>query len=173
VISPERLADLLDRHEKGADDTLELLLGCLGNGINVLDHRNKGRDNWIADIKRYQADHAGLLTQVQRLTDELDHRESSSDQAASREIDLHAEVDQLRGPDRALRNAVNAMWDAASSALTAAKAECDRFHTIIARIEALEVYGREFVDAAELYRILDKPIPPPIDHAANLRAKED
>lgn len=39
------------------------------------------------------------------------------------------------------------------------------------RIEALEVHGREFIDAAELYAILDKPIPEPIDHAANIRAK--
>jgi hypothetical protein len=39
------------------------------------------------------------------------------------------------------------------------------------QIADLEVYGGEFVDAAELYRILDKPIPPPIDHAANIRAR--
>lgn len=36
-------------------------------------------------------------------------------------------------------------------------------------IAALEVHGREFVDAAELYKILGKPIPEPIDHAANIR----
>lgn len=38
-------------------------------------------------------------------------------------------------------------------------------------IAALEVHGREFVDAAQLYAILGRPIPEPIDHAANLRAR--
>lgn len=38
-------------------------------------------------------------------------------------------------------------------------------------IAALEVHGREFVDATELYRILERPIPEPVDHAANLRAR--
>lgn len=38
-------------------------------------------------------------------------------------------------------------------------------------IAALEVHGGEFIDAAQLYRILGKPIPAPIDHAANIRAK--
>ncbi len=38
-------------------------------------------------------------------------------------------------------------------------------------IERLEVHGREFVDAAELYRILGKPIPDPADHAANIRTR--
>lgn len=41
------------------------------------------------------------------------------------------------------------------------------------RIMELEVHGREFVDAAELYRILDKPIPEPVDHAANIRARAE
>ena len=53
------------------------------------------------------------------------------------------------------------------------RARAERLHTIVARITALEVHGGEFVDAAELYRILDKPIPPPIDHAANIRARTD
>lgn len=38
-------------------------------------------------------------------------------------------------------------------------------------IAALEVHGGEFVDAAALYKIPGKPIPDPIDHAANLRAR--
>lgn len=38
-------------------------------------------------------------------------------------------------------------------------------------ITALEVHDREFIDATELYRILGRPIPDPIDHAANLRAR--
>jgi FtsZ-binding cell division protein ZapB len=37
-----------------------------------------------------------LLAEVQRLTDELDARESSSDQAATREIDLRVERDDLK-----------------------------------------------------------------------------
>lgn len=53
------------------------------------------------------------------------------------------------------------------------RTRAERLHTTIARITALEVHGREFVDAAELYRILDKPIPPPIDHAANIRAIQE
>jgi hypothetical protein len=53
------------------------------------------------------------------------------------------------------------------------RTRAERLHTTIARITALEVHGHEFVDAAELYRILDKPIPPPIDHAANIRARAD
>ncbi len=38
-------------------------------------------------------------------------------------------------------------------------------------IAALEVHGREFVDAQELYTILGKPVPDPIDHAANIRTR--
>lgn len=38
-------------------------------------------------------------------------------------------------------------------------------------IAALEVHGSEFVDATQLYRILERPIPEPTDHAANLRAR--
>lgn len=38
-------------------------------------------------------------------------------------------------------------------------------------IAALEVHGREFVDAAQLYAILARPIPDPIDHAANIRTR--
>lgn len=37
------------------------------------------------------------------------------------------------------------------------------------RIAALEVHGGEFIDAAEVYRILGKPIPAAVDHAANIR----
>ena len=42
-------------------------------------------------------------------------------------------------------------------------------HAKLERIAALEVHGGEFIDAAELYRILGKPIPAPIDHGANIR----
>jgi hypothetical protein len=63
---------------------------------------------------------------------------------------------------RDLRNLLN-------SALTIA---ADNEHKLN-RIEALEVVNGEFIDAAELHRILDKPIPAPIDHAANIRAKAD
>lgn len=38
-------------------------------------------------------------------------------------------------------------------------------------IAALDVHGSEFVDATELYKILGKPIPEPVDHAANIRAR--
>lgn len=38
-------------------------------------------------------------------------------------------------------------------------------------IADLEVHGGEFVDAAELYKILAAPIPAPVDHAANIRAR--
>lgn len=85
-ITPERLAELRDRHETGTDDTLQLMLDCLGNGINVLDHRTKGRDNWISDIKRYQADHVGLLAEVDRLTAELER-------ANARHCELTAEIE--------------------------------------------------------------------------------
>lgn len=70
-MTPERLAELLERHHDGQDDVLELLLDCLSNGVNPLEQAGLGRSIWIADIKRYQADHDGLLTEVQRLTDEL------------------------------------------------------------------------------------------------------
>jgi hypothetical protein len=51
--------------------------------------------------------------------------------------------------------------------------EADDAASKLSAIEALEVHGGEFIDAAELYRILGKPIPPSIDHAANIRAMGD
>jgi hypothetical protein len=48
-------------------------------------------------------------------------------------------------------------------------AEVHRLTTTIDQIAALEVHGGEFIDAVQLYAILDKPIPATIDHAANLR----
>jgi hypothetical protein len=71
-MTPERITELLEQHHEGGDDALELLLGCLGNGIDPLRHDGKGRNMVIADLVRYQADHDGLLAEVQRLTDELD-----------------------------------------------------------------------------------------------------
>ena len=38
-------------------------------------------------------------------------------------------------------------------------------------IANLEVHGGEYIDAAELYKILDKPIPEPTDHAARIRTR--
>ena len=38
-------------------------------------------------------------------------------------------------------------------------------------IARLETHGGEFVDVAELYRILGKPVPAPTDHAANIRSR--
>jgi len=49
-----------------------------------------------------------------------------------------------------------------------------RTHEAEAKLDAiarLEVHGREFIDAGELYRILGEPIPDPIDHAATIRAR--
>lgn len=43
----------------------------------------------------------------------------------------------------------------------------------LARIEQIEVHGREFVDAAELYHILGKPIPEPVDHTAAIKEHHD
>lgn len=50
-------------------------------------------------------------------------------------------------------------------------AELDKLRTQLDAIAALEVHGSEFVDATELYRILERPIPEPTDHAANIRAR--
>jgi hypothetical protein len=49
------------------------------------------------------------------------------------------------------------------------EAERNELRAQLDAIAALEVHGGEFVDAAALYRILGKPIPPPIDHAENIR----
>ena len=51
--------------------------------------------------------------------------------------------------------------------------EIDRLRDVVSGVLALEVHGGEFIDAAALYRVLDKPIPPPIDHAANIRARQN
>lgn len=48
--------------------------------------------------------------------------------------------------------------------------ERDHAQTQLDAIAALEVHGREFIDAAQLYAILGKPIPEPTDHAANIHA---
>lgn len=49
----------------------------------------------------------------------------------------------------------------------------DRAEQKLDAIAHLEVHGREFVDAAQLYEILGLPIPDPIDHAANIRARAE
>ena len=69
-LTPNRLTELLNRHENGDDDTLQLALDCLNVGINVLE--GKGRDNWIRDLKQYQADHVALIGEIDRLTRERD-----------------------------------------------------------------------------------------------------
>jgi hypothetical protein len=38
-------------------------------------------------------------------------------------------------------------------------------------IARLEVHGREFVDATDLYKILGQSIPGPTDHAANIHTR--
>lgn len=61
-------------------------LAFLADAIRELDQR----DTWRGK-------------EVQRLTDELDARESSGDQAATREIDLRVERDEARKLARGLR----------------------------------------------------------------------
>jgi hypothetical protein len=64
----ERLAEIIEAHEDGRDDTLELLLELMAVGGMYRWHDNPiARAVWTADLKQYQADQVLLINEVQRL----------------------------------------------------------------------------------------------------------
>jgi hypothetical protein len=91
------------------------------------------------------ADLEAALAEVQRLNDELDARESSSDLAATREIDLRADRDALEAKldsalstVTALTQTIRAMPDAvANDAANLAHARAGRDRLVVERNQAL------------------------------------
>ena len=90
-LTPERLAELRRPYDQGEPDTLENLLELMATGHD--GWLTKGRQVWARHLAAYQADHAALIGEIDRLTAEV---EQLADFAVltSRPKELQAERDR-------------------------------------------------------------------------------